>query len=936
MTWGSLRWTLLALLLLPLVLAAYEESVAEGIYLVRPENTYIEETTLPTYLSSEDLTFFACIEVDDTPVRLSLLCEDDNNFVDVHATQWGTENCWIGSVDLDDFPCYDALIAADYVQDGENLRLTKQVRINKVTGALQRMLDTQFADGGWSSSLDTAFALFALKPFSEVFDDAVEQGLLYLKESRDDQYKCWPSGQCQISTTSMIAYLLSQAGYEDELRIIHDSAVYLEGAMSYIESAESWTLSIEDFANNVNNSVNTSCVYGYSDSSTNITLPRYGQETNISLTPAYDETIDVVCTENIYADLTSSVRGTFLHYEGDNFTYTIPGPCWTFNNENVTCDVRATALALGTPIDSDRKNAARVWMESLLEEDYLGIHLPDEDMMNLAIYNTIAGDEFSSDEHALLLRHLLYRQANKGAWNTTTTYYNVTFYEPEQDEVANRSHVFADNISKSIVYTGFVIQTLVEEGYTSDDEPIADAERWVSLHEEAVSVELDDESAEDEEIVAEYDDNVSDIIEDPKRNAMALYVLEHHTRPFIKSSPSVITLDTSSVSIDIVNPTTFELSDLTYELDSDLRSHVAVEEKDYLQPYSFRRITLSQTSTNPAPAFGYLRINQGSDTFAKIPVILAAYPDLLVYFPHEMTVFGSAAIVPLNVTKSPHNFSCTLRWSTPGISALTSFSIEQTGAFNLPIQFTQTATEDQDYAGELECAAVSSTFKFPFSIAVSRFLTKPLSVTPSVLSTEALEEPLSLVLTNLLDESIDVTVTLRDDEERIDISDPYMTLYPGEKRNITLTVLATPEENVSIVNSVVISTFNIEERVPLQVEIIAESPVTRPLWLLVAVTVFVVGLLSLIGYFTYSNRRKLIAWYLKRFKRESTIKAVLARVEEYEEKEEAVAIKNMVQILKLEGLQDKEIRQRLIDIGYTDLEINDALKMKAEVAPARK
>jgi hypothetical protein len=922
---------IIALLLVPFVLAEYEENIHEGIFLVRPENTYLSETVVPTYLSSEDLTFFACIEYDDTPVRLSVLCAENSNFVDVSATRWGEENCFIGSVNLDDFPCQDAVLAADFIHNGENQRVTKDIRINKITGALERMLNTQYEDGGWSSSLDTAFALFSLKPFADVFDDSVENGLQYLKESRNEELKCWPEDQCQISTTAMITFLLTEAGYEDDMRIIHDATVYLEKSMNYIDGTDSWTLTLEDFLANQNNTVNTSCVYGFDSVNTTLNLSRYGTETNITVTPSYYSVINVVCTENVYADLISTKRGRLIHYEGDNFTYVIPGPCWTFNNENVTCDLRATALAAGTPIEDNRRTSSAAMLMALLNTTSTGMHYPDEDIMNLALTRTVVDStEISAEENTLILKHLLFKQMNRGGWNATSTYYNNSFYEPQQEEINNLSHALNDNYTRSIVYTGFAVQTFLDDGYDREDEVIQDAERWVSLHEESVSATLTEEQAADAEIVALYDENVSDILNDPKRTAMALFVLQQHTRPFIKSSPRVIVLDKQNISIDLVNPTTFSLEELSYSLSPELEPYVAVEEKDYLAPYSFRRITISQKTNSSVGAFGYMRIMSGSEEYAKIPVIMETYPSISIVFPQTMTVFGSTTVAQLNVTKSYHNFSCTLQWEEGGISTLSSFTIEQDGTFNLPIQFLQAGTEEKDYTGHMQCKAKTSTFTFPFTLRVTRFLTKPLSVTPSMLSANFTEDQMQFTLKNLLDESIDVTVGLREPSDYIDFSDYFISMYPGESRNVTVFITAPVGENISIVNAVIIKTFNIEERIPLQVEIINEPETKMPVWMLSAILIGSVGIVVILGYFGYSNRKKLHAYYVQRFKKESSYDKVYSSVRDYEQKEEAIAIKNMVQILKLEGVADKDVRTRLQEQGFTPEEIEAALKMKTD------
>jgi hypothetical protein len=931
------RWmvyVLLASLLIPFVYAEYEDNIHEAIFLVRPDNTYITETSIPTYLSSEDLTFFACVEAEDTPVRLSVLCKDDNNFIDVAAYRWGPENCYIGSVDLNDLPCYNAVLAADYVRDDENHRLIKDIQINKITGALQRVLSLQFEDGGWSSALDTAYVLFSLKPFATVFDEPVDKALLYIKNTRDDRQKCWPEDQCQVSTTAMIAYLLTQADYDDSLRVIQDSTVYLEQSMNYIASGETWTVSIEDFFVNLNNSVNTSCVYAYDADNTTVVMPRWGREINYTETPSYFSVINVVCTENVNVDIVSSERGRILHYEGDNLTYTIPGACWTFNNENVTCDLRTTALAIGAPIDDDRKSAATDYLASQLTTSVLGSQFSDGDIMNLAAFSVSAGTELDTAQREDLFKYLLYRQTNTGAWNATTTYYNYTYYEPQDVELTNFSHVIADNYTKSIIYTGYAVQALLEEGYDHSDEVIKDAERWVSLNELTVMQELSEEESADAEIVASYELNVTDIQDDPKRNAMALYVLQQHTRPFIKSNPRVLLFDKQSMTVELVNPTEFTLQDLTYQFSSDIAPYVTVDPKDYLAPYSFRKITLTQTNQRAANAFGYMRIMSGSEEYAKIPIIVSSYPSLSIDIPTQLVVFGSSTVAALNVTKSAHNYSCTLQWETAGISTISSFNLESDGLFNLPIQFTQPATEEKDYAGVLSCTAQTSTFTFPFTMRVNRFITRPLAVGPAMVFLNATDTSGLFSLKNLLDESIEVTIGLRDPNSYLDFSEYIVDLYPGEERNITVSVIPPPGENLSIVNAISIKTFNLEERIPIEVEYIVPIEETTPVWIIVGSIVFAIGVLTAVAYFGYSNRVKILEWYNKKYRKEISTKKTQAAIEDVQKREMTIAIKNMMQIFKMEGVSEKEISVRLKEQGFTEQEIQDAVRMKDDANPA--
>jgi hypothetical protein len=183
---------------------------------------------------------------------------------------------------------------------------------------------------------------------------------------------------------------------------------------------------------------------------------------------------------------------------------------------------------------------------------------------------------------------------------------------------------------------------------------------------------------------------------------------------------------------------------------------------------------------------------------------------------------------------------------------------------------------------------------------------------------------------NLLDESIDVELLFKDLSPYLDLSNSYINLYPGEERNITVTANYPRDDNTTAINAVLIKAFTIEERIPVQVDITIVPEKITPLWLKTAVGGFVVGLIGLLGYFGYTNRKQLSAWYKKKFDKKTSQDQVLQSISDYAQKEQAIAIKNMMQILKMEGVNDKDIRKSLIDQGFTEEEIQIALKTKTD------
>lgn len=918
---------LLAGALLPAALATleYEENIREQIFLVRPDNEFIPETTLPTYLANEDLIFFACLEEEGIPLRLSVVCRDNNEFQDIRAYKWGGENCYVGATNLEQFECTQAVVQAEYIQDEENLKLEQEIRINKFSKTLERVINTQFDDGGWQTPLDTAHGLFVLSFFPDLFGERIDQAIEYLKLNRNEEDKCWPADECRISTTANILFLLDKAGFED-LRIQHDGEIYLENTQNYL-SGENWTVQIVDHTVNINASVNTSCVYDYDGSINTTTLNQYPDEFEFEIEPAHGNEVGVVCTEPVFVRVFDEFEENMLTYQGDNFTWDIPQPCWTKNFENTSCDIRATLHAISTGIDSTQRSQAANYLTGLLEEDRdAGVRVSNQtNMINDALF--LHEISSSADE---MTKGVLYRQANQGGWNVTEPYYEHAPYEVSDAEYNELQVRIEDRISHSFIATGYVVMALLENGYERDDEPLLDAERWVSLLEDEIDSNLSDSDLTEAEVAADYNRNKSIVLNDTKRNALAFYTLRNNARPLLLAEPRVLVMETDETTVDIINPTIFELEDIEFELSDSIDDEIEIEEKDYIGAYSFRRIIVRTIKEDPLPSNGYIRVGIADNEYFKLPVIIPSQPRINISLPRRITAFGSSAVLPFTVEKSSHNFNCGLEWTTEGIESTRTFNINnKTSPYRFPVRFNRLETENVVYEGTVTCSQGSTTFRIPIATNIVRFSNKPLEISPSLLSLDQRTSG-QLQVTNALDQAIEVSAALQTADPFLSLSDTSFSLYPGESRNVTLEVLIGEGENHTATNRIVFTTFDIEEEVLVDVSVASPPGFEMPLWAWIVLIAALLAVLGVGGYFAYSKRDEILEWYREKFRKEDIEEKITHEVEKIEREEELIAIRNMIKILKMQGLGEAETRKRLINEGYTEEDIEAALALKED------
>ncbi len=873
---------LLMILLLAMVMApgAFCANIKGGdIFLVRPDSPYIDQGYVPPeYISVDDLDFYTCIEEKNIPVKSTVICLDDNSFEDIPMTRWlDTGNCYIGTYNLDDKDCRKMVIQSIYTKDQETVTLEKEIKVNRISSILDLVARNQYSDGGWKDAVGTAAGIWVLSTYPEIYADEIEMGLQWLKLNRNNDEKCWPNKDCSVTETAKILAYLTFSGINDTHRVMHDGLVYLENNQNFYQEGEVWNLSIKPFESGT-----TDCIISYENNlynEDNFSMEE-GRAVDYKISPVPAEKLYVICDQNFQANLTTPDNDQVFIYEGDNLSYTTPFNCWSKDKKWGECDLTTTLLATMTNISENNKELALEYLDSELRtersgERYIG---PDRNVTDTALYAYVRNNQNVTS-------WLRYKQNNDGSWGNGS----------EQDE---------------IIPTGFNILGLMNSGFNRTNEVIRDAESWVN--EKELEFSLNE--------TAEYSAWNS-----TEKNAHAFIVLRNNARPAIKSDPMLIMIDKETTEVDIYNPTTFDLDDVSFEFSDNLKSHLEIDQRDEIPSYSYVKQDITKNTAETGNLYGYLYVKNHDVEIGKIPVMMTNFPKIsMTSIDDRILVFGTKGTASFNVDKTSHVFTCSLSWDDPDISSQKDFTVNS-NKLSVDIVFSSAERVEKTYAGTFNCSAADQSYDIPVSLTVSRYETFPFSVSPETIFVNDTGQDRYLVIQNLLDETLDVSLGFMKKEADFEISRQEVSIDPNDDVNITIYNNVPLQVNLTTSDIIEVTALGQKKDVNFRAAVVA-VPVRRlsPLifWLIIGLTVAVLGVL---GYLGYSYREKITGL----LKKGSKLDSVKVKIKKLEEKEKHTAIMNMVNILRILKKDDVQIRARLKQEGFLDDEVDKAFEMSS-------
>ncbi|MGM5488441.1 MAG: hypothetical protein ACQESG_05820 [Nanobdellota archaeon] len=882
---GIMRNFFVLLLLSASLVCAYEQ----GIHLIRPDSGYIgEDYSLPEYLSVEDLTFLTCLEDENLTVRSSVMCLDSNDFEDVPVYRWGTENCYVGSFNLDQFDCDRVRIQSEYNKNGENYRIYKDLRLNVFSELLDTILSTQFTDGGWKTNRDTAYGILALAQFPKLFAYEITQALDYLEMERNEEQKCWPEAPCDLPRTMEILYILTHSGIDGARRVVHDARNWVEYRQNYYEQADTWKVRVFPFDGKQQFVVNAG------GGSENFTVDE-GESFVYPFDATLNTTVSLASYDVFEADILNQHGEVVYSFQGDNLSYDLPGACWSLYRKGEPCNYISTSYAANLDLHDPNLREAKRWMfKELTFADTVGFRF--DDMRSTALWisafsNTSDAwvDDYepymkrftyidSSTEHfdryrEETLNWLLFQQNNEGTWG------------PNNGTIAEKA-----------VPTVLGVMALQSIGKNRTFEPIEDAEQWLSEHESNIS----------------RNDTVA--------LGSSFYVLRNNARPLLTSEPGVIVLDEDRVSFELFNPTPFDFENLRYNLTGKLQDAVKLDEKTTISSYSYRKINLYKETSSVDELYGFLNISNGEEMIASIPVIVTDFPSINVTPASPVRIFGRNGKIPLTVKKSHHEFVCSVEWEQPEISSA-NFKISSAKE-SLAVSFDKAESKEALYTGIMECEARGYSYSQKISVYLNRYSSYPITLNPMQVYVNKSKDSFNISIQNNLDVQISPEILVPDEYFQ---ASGMVTLNPGERESVSIANLVPRNMNYTAAFDITVSSLGVSESLPVVVDIEYVPDDSSILPLIITLT-FIVLVGGGAGYVIYRYREQLMKYLNKmdRFKLKQEITENLQNLDNLKSEEKINSVVNMVKILRFQDKNDADIREALKKY-FTDNEIEEAL-----------
>jgi hypothetical protein len=866
----------------------------QGIHLIRPYSSYLSNTqTHPIYLSLEDITFISCLEDEDISITNSILCIDNNNFEDLESFRWTIDNnCYISSFNFESFDCNNAKLQSEYSIDDEVYRMYKDIKVDKYSKVLDKILDSQYSDGGWRTIIDTTYGVWALSHFKKIFEYEIENGINWLKLKRNPVLKCWPTGNCNVPLTMEILYILTQSGFDEARRTVNDAKNWIENLQNYYLQGDEWTLEVTAKTDDLQ-----FILIALEDKvfDSNFTLDE--DETKVySFKAFFDENLYVISYDNFQAKLYNQYGEELFIYHGTNLSYPIGGACWSNYKKGEPCNTLATAYAVQLNLHEPNEREAKRWMFTRLNySNSVGIYYGNEDniietalflegMHNLTRYQSLDGSisdfvpymlkyDYLNDENRYqryvqeITNWLLFRQNNEGSWGDQS-----------------------QTITYKSLYTAMSTIALTNSGLNFTSEPIEDAKQWLSSNEDSLEVN------------------------DTRALGSAFFVLKDNARPILVFKPKIIELQKSETEVEIYNPTAFNLNSLDYRLSENLEDFINVEKRDVISAYSYRKIKIKKINSDVRDAYGFLEIYNYDELIGKVPIIIAEYPSINVTVKNdENIIFGKNGNVPLDIKKSNHEFMCSMTWDSDELMNSNSVKINS-NSISLPINFKNPITKQDLYTGILTCTSRGHKYILPLSVFINRFSSVPFEVFDSQFTVSSAGEDISFAVKNNLDRDLNLQVSLTSYSDYFQIINPAL-FNPNQNKNLTLKNLIPSDINHSENFNIELESLGHKVVVPVYVEVVPDFS-SKNLGLLLPIILGFILLIVIVGTFLgYKNKEKVKKLFFKtnagNIKQE--IEENLTQMGELREKEKINAIVNMVKILKFQEKSDPDIKSRLLE-----------------------
>ncbi|MFW6272585.1 MAG: hypothetical protein ACOC2U_02245, partial [bacterium] len=696
------------------------------------------------------------------------------------------------------FDCKEVVIASVDQKNNEIIE-KKEVKLNKIIPLERTILSTQNADGSWDTPSESAFNIWILWQFKEIYETKINESLEWLKKVRINKDKCWKepysdSDRCSLRETSKVLAYLKLAGFDEALRIVHDGQAWLNTKQNF-EIDKTWTLY-------VTSSRETNCTYEY-DTTSKFDIEEDGEE-EFSIDPIYRSQINLSCEDNVWMLITQNDGKVVADVFDDELRFFIDGGCWDEDNWK-GCDYKSSLYATIATLDENRKEAGQQYLESLLvDHEILGKYLPsDERIIDSAIYLQYI------DYNPSVRSFLVFSQNNDGSWG-------------------NKSEDYV----KNTLYTAL---TFADKDFKPQEESYEDAREWVMKN---------------TPFNGWYD---------IEKDALTYFLLKDEIPQFLSTSPKVLFFNnTSEKKIELNNPTHYNFTDIGINISEEIKSFFLFEDEINVSAQETIEIEVTQQNKKDGLFFGFINLSDNSEILKRVPVIIQNNPKIDIRYPKEVYVINSTKKIDFVVDKSASEFICNII-SDQDILFLNTPKLTNHKSLSVSIELPLAQRKTIDYKGNLVCKSELITKEFPINMTIHQYEEFPVKISENIFLEKRGEVP-KIELENLIDEEIDVSIKFETPESFYTVEENRIVLGPYENKKIRVVNDVPLGINYTVENKILFEALDHEVSIDFEAEL-NDKDTSKPgaMGIVMKILLWIVGLVivggaGFVGYIVLSAK----------------------------------------------------------------------------------
>jgi hypothetical protein len=190
------------------------------------------------YLENEMLSLEFCAK-DAKDINITVLCDSNKQITLPYFNNENKDSCYYLNKNFNTISCEEFDLIVSYNQDNKEQEEKRHFKKEKESKLLTHILNQN------PDSLNDVELSQYLYVYSQIHGiNTKEANDMYetLKNSRNNEKKCWPKSSCSIGDTLTIIKNLKDAGYSDESRLIADGIEYVNSEI-LLDKDISYTLS---------------------------------------------------------------------------------------------------------------------------------------------------------------------------------------------------------------------------------------------------------------------------------------------------------------------------------------------------------------------------------------------------------------------------------------------------------------------------------------------------------------------------------------------------------------------------------------------------------------------------------------------------------------------------------------------------------------------